>query len=75
MTPEQRQLEDRIATNNAKTLHDLDRITLWQCIAYTVLFLGLLACLSACGGDIASPFEKPDRNAEPVSCAASAACG
>lgn len=41
----------------------------------TIAALILLATLAACGSDYASPFDKPDENAQPVSCAASANCG
>jgi hypothetical protein len=41
----------------------------------TITALILLAMLAACGSDYASPFDKPDKTTEPVSCAASASCG
>lgn len=41
----------------------------------TIIALILLALLTACGSDYASPFDKPDEGAQPVNCAASAACG
>lgn len=42
----------------------------------TILALILLAMLSACGSEYASPFEKPESaTTQPVSCAASANCG
>lgn len=41
----------------------------------TIATLILLALLTACGSDYASPFDAPDKSAEPVTCAASAACG
>jgi ABC-type glycerol-3-phosphate transport system substrate-binding protein len=41
----------------------------------TIAALILLAMLAACGSDYASPFDKPDESAQPVTCAASASCG
>ena len=41
----------------------------------TIAALILLAILTACNGDGASPFDKPDESSQPVSCAASASCG
>jgi len=35
----------------------------------TIMLLALLcALLQACGGDIASPFDKPDETTQPVTC-------
>lgn len=35
-----------------------------------LLLLALMAALSGCNADCASPFEKPDASAEPVNCQA-----
>lgn len=44
-------------------------------IALFVLVLAVLYALAGCNGDGASPFDKPDESAQPVSCASSASCG
>jgi len=41
----------------------------------TIAAILLLSVLAACNGDGASPFDAPDKTAEPVTCAASASCG
>jgi hypothetical protein len=40
----------------------------------TAIALILLALLTACGSDYCSPFDAPEKSAQPVDCSASGAC-